>query len=89
MRGVIPFAREVGHGDADNVLPGRGKGHIQRTAVQRITPVMDGAAGGQHVQRVGALFHPNRLRGVLHLEVGPDQPIAVGKFHGFQLLYLK
>ena len=89
MRGVIPFAREVGHGDADNVLPGRGKGHIQRTAVQRITPVMDGAAGGQHVQRVGALFHPNRLRGVLHLEVGPDQPIAVGKFHGFQLLYFK
>ena len=89
MRGVIPLAREVGHGDADDVLPGRGKGHVQRTAVQRIAPVMDGAAGGQHVQRVGTLFHPNRLCGVLHLEVGTDQPITVGKFHSFQLLYLK
>ena len=83
MGRVVPLARKVGHSHADDVLPGRGEGHIQRAAVQRIPPVMNGTAGGQHMQRVRALFHANRLHGVLHLKIGANQPIAIGKFHGF------
>ena len=79
---VVPLARKVGHGHADDVLPGCGEGHVQRAAVQRIPPMVNGTAGGQHMQHIRTLFHANRLCGVLHLKIGANQPIAIGKFHG-------
>jgi len=81
-------AGEVGHLHADDVLAGGGEGHRQGAAVQHIAPVVDGAAGGNHLQRLIGFDGAHTLGGVAHHIILLDHPIAVGKSHGTFSLYV-